>query len=322
MTTTTTLVSPKQAARAIGVSESSLKRWCDGGLLQMTRTAGGHRKIAIGEVIRFANQNGASLVAPEEFSLSITRENPASRIADSHLRLAEALLTGSESAARQILLDLFLANHSLSTLCDDVIAPAFREIGDRWSCGSANVYQERRGCEIILWILHELRRVIPPVEPGRLALGGAISGDLYEIPSAVAELVLRSLGYDAQNLGTSIPLSELARAIHDLQPQLFWLSVSHVCDETRFVEDFSELSSACSAVGASLVVGGRALNEDLRRRLTYSAYCDTMKHLENFAEDLSRRSPKRNPNARGRRARRRNLRHAIQPNALRRNRAN
>lgn len=313
------LVSPSQAARAIGVSESSLKRWCDSGLLQVVRTAGGHRKIAIGEVIRFASSNGTSLVTPEEFSLSITRENPASRIEDSPSRLAEALLAGKEIAAKQILLDLFLANHSISMLCDEVVAPAFNVIGERWSCQTANVYQERRGCAIIMWVLHELRQLIPPVEFGRTALGGTMAGDSYEIPSAMAELVLRSIGYDAQNLGTSIPAPELATAVRDLRPQLFWLSVSHVSDEQHFVDDCAEIAAACSAVGTSLVVGGRALNEAVRRRLTYSAYCDTMKHLETFARDLRRWSAKPNASRAGR-TKRATAKKVIRPTALKRSR--
>jgi excisionase family DNA binding protein len=41
------LVTPKQVAQAINVSESSLKRWCDQGLLTAIRTAGGHRRLAL-----------------------------------------------------------------------------------------------------------------------------------------------------------------------------------------------------------------------------------------------------------------------------------
>ena len=59
------LVSPKQVARVIGVSESSLKRWCDQGLIRMVRTAGGHRKMQISEVIRFVREHNHKLVNPE-----------------------------------------------------------------------------------------------------------------------------------------------------------------------------------------------------------------------------------------------------------------
>lgn len=320
MTSGAQLVSPKQAARAMGVSESSLKRWCDGGLLRMTRTAGGHRKIAIGEVIRFASRNGTTLVVPEEFSLLRTREGPASDIGSNSSRLADALLSGNEIAAQQILMDLFLANHSVAALCDEVIAPAFREIGDRWNCQSANIYQERRGCEIIIWILHEMRRVIPPFEQGRLAIGGTISGDAYEIPSHMAELTLRSIGYHAQNLGALIPIEELAQAVRDLRPQLCWLSVSHLLDEPGFIKQFAQLSAACSDAGASLVVGGRALSGELRRSLTYSAHCDTMKHLESFGLDLKRWSSRSGSTKRRGQPGRGTSRRQMRPNALKRRR--
>lgn len=307
----------------MGVSESSLKRWCDSGLLQSIRTVGGHRKITVGEVIRFASENGTRLVSPEEISLSITREPLGSRIADCPKRLAEALLTGRDAAAQQIVMDLFLANRPISTICDEVIAPAFRQIGERWACRSASVYQERRACLTIMSILHEVRKILPAIEESRLAIGGTLSDDRYEIPSAMAELVLRSAGYKARNLGPSIPAAELAQAARDLRPQIFWISVSHLNDHERFVAEFEELSSTCSSVGASLVVGGRALDEGLRRRLTYSAHCDTMKHFETFAVDMKRWSSKsKTPGQGGSRTRHRSTRSVSRPTALKRKRTN
>jgi methanogenic corrinoid protein MtbC1 len=313
------LVSPQQAARAIGVSESSLKRWCDSGLLRMTRTAGGHRKIAIGEVIRFASENGSPLLAPEELSLTIGRPTRSSANSETPSQLAAALLCGNESVARQILMDRFLNHHDVSTLCDLMIAPAFAEIGVRWACQSSTIYQERRSCEILLRILVELRRLLPPPERNRSACGGTLSGDHYEVPTAMAEVVLRSSGFDAQNLGTSIPGSELARAVQDLRPEIFWLSISHISDEHRFLDEFADLSEACSSGGTSLVVGGRGLNEDLRRRLKYSAFCDTMKQFETFAVTLKRLASKSNPTEKGGRFPSKGTR-VIRPNAMKRKR--
>ena len=63
------LVSPRQAARAMGVSESSLKRWCDQGLIRMTRTAGGHRKLPIAEVLRYVRDHNRPLLHPDLLGL-------------------------------------------------------------------------------------------------------------------------------------------------------------------------------------------------------------------------------------------------------------
>ncbi|HEX9106572.1 MAG TPA: MerR family DNA-binding transcriptional regulator, partial [Longimicrobiales bacterium] len=46
-------LSPRELAEAVGVSESSLKRWADRGVLAVERTAGGHRRIPLGEAVRF-----------------------------------------------------------------------------------------------------------------------------------------------------------------------------------------------------------------------------------------------------------------------------
>ena len=36
----------------------------------------------------------------------------------------------------------------------------------------------------------------------------------------------------------------------------------------------------------AFVLGGSALNEEIRQKMKYSAYCDNMQHLEVFAETL------------------------------------
>ena len=64
------LLSPRELADAIGVSESSIKRWVDGGLIGATKTAGGHRRIPINEAVRFLRDRQSSLVKPEAIGLN------------------------------------------------------------------------------------------------------------------------------------------------------------------------------------------------------------------------------------------------------------
>jgi len=282
------LVSPKQVARAIGVSESSLKRWCDQGLLKTVRTAGGHRKMPIAEAVRFIREHQHPLVSPEVLGLPPVSQHAERGLASGRPRFVEALLAGDELLARQIVFDRYLAQHPLSDICDDVMAAAFHEIGERWACHAADVYQERRGCEISLRILFDIRKVQRSPDRDWMAAGGTCEGDQYMLPSAMAEVVLREVGFHAVSLGTSIPFPSLIRAIHETQPRLFWLSVSHIREGLEFVVEFARLSQACVDAGTALVVGGRALTEELRQQMTYSAFGDTMRHLERFARTLAR----------------------------------
>jgi methanogenic corrinoid protein MtbC1 len=280
------LISPREAAHAIGVSESSLKRWCDQGLFHTVRTVGGHRKLPIADVLRFVHEHRHPLASPEILGLP-----PASLQLPAHMSgsipiLVEALVAGKEPLARQIVLDLYLASHSLSAICDNVLSPAFSEIGDRWACQSIDIYQERRSCEICQRILFDMRELQRLPESGWQAIGGTIEGDLYALPSTMVELVLRECGFHASSLGNSIPIPSLIRAVEETRPELFWLSVSHVREGLDLVREFSALSLACARSGTALVVGGRALGEKLRQRMVYSAFCDTMQQLESFAQTL------------------------------------
>ncbi len=55
------LLSPKKAAKILGVSESSIKRWCDAGQIQILKTSGGHRRISIASLMDFARVQGSGL---------------------------------------------------------------------------------------------------------------------------------------------------------------------------------------------------------------------------------------------------------------------
>ncbi len=62
-------LTPRQVARAMGVSEASLKRWCDRDLIPSVRTAGGHRRLELGGVLQYLRESGRPLPAPEVLGL-------------------------------------------------------------------------------------------------------------------------------------------------------------------------------------------------------------------------------------------------------------
>jgi hypothetical protein len=49
---------------------------------------------------------------------------------------------------------------------------------------------------------------------------------------------------------------------------------------------FRALHAAANEVGTAIVVVGFAMQEPIRSQVPYSAYCDTMQHLELFAQAL------------------------------------
>lgn len=280
------LLSPKQVSRAIGVSESSLKRWCDRGLIPTVRTAGGHRRLPLSGVLAYLRKNRQTIVAPELLGLPASTGRTLRTVERGRSQLRDALLGGDEPQSRQIIFDLWMSGHALSVLCDELIAAAFVDIGDKWACREADIFQERCACEIVVRILHELRQILPEGDRGWTALGGTIEGDQYVLPTTMAELVLCEAGWSARSLGSSLPMASLAAALRASRPKLFWVSVSYIADEPTLVRDFPMLVAAAEEAGAALVVGGFALRDAVREQLRYSAYCDTMQHLVRFAQSL------------------------------------
>jgi methanogenic corrinoid protein MtbC1 len=280
------MLTPKQVSRALQVSESSVKRWCDKGVIATQYTAGGHRRITMAGLADFLRSTRREVAIPEAVGLPATIGKTSQVIERAGAQLTEALIAGDEQTCQRIALDLYLAEYRLSTICDRALARAFEEIGDRWQCGQAEVYQERRGCEIALRVLYELGSLLPPPPPeAPLAIGGAVAGDQYHLGTTMAELVLRDQRWNAVSLGDNLPFDTLGAAIAAQRPTLFWLSCSHLADEQSFLSGYRDLYDAHGSEVA-FVVGGRALTPHLREQMKYAAYCDNMQHLETFAHSL------------------------------------
>lgn len=291
-------LSPKQVARAIGVSESSLKRWCDRGLIPFEKTAGGHRRMVMSDVVTFLRSGGYKVVEPDALQLPATVGCSGWSLTQALDRFVAALVTGNEDLCRRIVMDLFLAGRGMAVICDGIIAEGFQRVGEMWSCGEVEVYEERRACEITARMVHELRSFLePPEGSAPIALGATLDGDPYTLAVSMAELVLRESGFRAQSLGHMLPFATLHTAIVEQRPRLLWLSVSAIRDVDGFTAELNRLFQCAVEHGAALVLGGRALNEELRRRLSYSAYCDTFQHLQSFARTLTAQPTSRDETA-------------------------
>ncbi|MGD9647790.1 MAG: B12-binding domain-containing protein [Pirellulales bacterium] len=277
---------PKQVAQAIGVSESSLKRWCDKGLLRIDKTAGGHRRLSLESIVQFVRATGQQLRRPELIGLT-AGEGGRFATHDTTGDLLDSLVRGDEPALRHIVLGLYLKGESLVDLCDRRLAPAFAKIGHGWEAGQVAVYQERRAVEICQRLLFELSTLIlEPPQGAPVAIGGTLSGDPYQLATSMVELALREAGWQAQSFGVGLPSDTVVAAIDTLRPRLCWLSISTIESRESFAAAFVPISQAAARCGTALVVGGRALIEPVRRDLTFAAYGDNLRHLLGFAQSL------------------------------------
>ncbi len=278
------LLTTRQAARALGVSEASLKRYCDRGLLPVIRTPGGHRRLPLNGVMQFVRRQRRQIVQPELLGLPAETTENAVSMPEAADRMQAALEQGWVAECRQLAVTSYLDGQRVADICDRVIAPAFHALGERWSHGDLEVYEERRAVEICIRLLTELRLLLPDPRPDAPdAVGATLMDDPYSLPTTMVELALREAGWNAQSFGVGHPAATICRAIENVRPRLFWLSVSTIASEAEFVADYRRIYEVAMTTGAAVLVGGRALTPALRGQIEYAAYCDNLAHAVAFA---------------------------------------
>jgi len=264
-------ISPKDLAQSLGVSESSVKRWVDDGELRARRTAGGHRRIAVADAVRFVRASGTAMVRPDLIfgggapsPLARTYDPAASREIG---QLLFTLLDHDDAAkARTFLLELYLSGWPVAALCDGPIRYALDEIGALWHHGSAGIVIEHRATDTCVRALSELRALFaPPAADAPVAIGAAPSGDPYILPSMMVAAVLADLGYRDHNLGANTPFAALENAANHYRPRIVWLSQSVARNNARLSEAETRLAARLARRNAALIMGGRGVPPMLPR---------------------------------------------------------
>jgi len=253
------LLSPREVAAAIGVSESTLKRWTDDGLIRATRTAGGHRRIPINEAIRFVRESQARIVNPTILGLKDLEEldgetpvGPSAREEQVH----QALVDGRASRVRGLVTSLFLDGVTVAELCDDVLAPCMQRIGEIWRHSDEGIFIEHRATDLCVQALNHLQGMIELPEDAAVAVGGGPSKDPYLLGTLMAATCLADAGIRAVNLGPDTPVASILHAVDASDAALAWLSVSAPA-APGLGDQVSDLADELDKRGGCLVVGGR-----------------------------------------------------------------
>lgn len=253
--------SPKELAAAVGLSESTLKRWVDSGVITAAKTPGGHRRIPRSEAIRLIRDSNLSLLDPGLLGVpdvETVRESPTAPGLEG-LRLFDLLRDGHERHVRGLILSLYLSGRSTVEICDGPVREAMHRIGELWKHSDSGIYQEHRAADIMVSALNHLRGLVSPAPAGApLAIGASPAGDPYVIPSLAAAIVLEASGVRASNLGPNLPINALRAAADDLSPALVWLSLNRDDFASNIVPEIMHLSEHLASRNIALVIGGRS----------------------------------------------------------------
>ena len=256
-------LSPRELADALGVSESSLKRWVDSGKLTAFRTEGGHRRIAVSEALRFIRETRAPVARPEllgmpEVALGQRSGNDS---------LLHCLLEGDVAGTRGFLLARHLEGSSVAELADGPVRQAMEQIGELWLQGKHGIFIEHRATDTCLQAVAYLRAMIDPPENAPLAVGGVPEDDTHMLQSFIAATVLASTGLRVVNLGADTPLAAFQHAVEHHHPRLVWVSACMPINPARAKTIRKWLASLGPSVAT--VVGGQSAEAIAEKGVTH-----------------------------------------------------
>jgi MerR family transcriptional regulator, light-induced transcriptional regulator len=288
-------VSTAQVAQALGVSVTTVKRWVDDNILPAHRTAGGHRKLLMADVLRLVREGN---LPQADLSRLLPKATVSATDPSELLRqMSDAIRHTDTELIRSIILGAYNAGTPIETIGDRVISPALMNVGHEWAGGRMEVMQEHRITQACVSALYELKAFmrLNADQDRPVAVGGAPEHDHYILPTLLAKLTLLDSGWDAINLGPHTPLSAFHTAIEELSPQLIWLSVTHLDATEKFISEYKQVYKLAEDKGIAVALGGRALTDPIRSRIPYTTFGDGFSQLSAFARSLYRRPqrPKR-----------------------------
>ena len=200
-------VSAGEAARRLGVSTSTIKRWVEIGRLSADKTSGGHRRIPISAIQQLAAED---ILQQDQTRLS---------------SWLSVLLQGNAKTIRAHLLAARARTGSWATTAEEVAA-AFARLGHSWETGDCSVFEEHISTEALRRALAMCidDREVPRGAPRAVLM--TMEGERHTLGLSLAELLLRDLEVHTIWIGEGPPRHEMLAVVNSCRPDLLVLSGS------------------------------------------------------------------------------------------------
>jgi DNA-binding transcriptional MerR regulator len=211
-----------------GVSAETLRAWERRyGLLSPARTDGGRRLYSTAdEAVVRAMKDGMARGMPAAEAARVALQGPSVAqtflLPDLRVEL-EAALTSYSDARAQVILDRLFGGFSVETAVAEVVLPLLRSIGERWQTAEIEVGQEHFATAVLVGRLQALGRNWDEGD-GPRALLACPPGELHTCGLLCFGLLIRGRGWRVTYLGADCPVSSIASAAAELQPQLVVLA--------------------------------------------------------------------------------------------------
>lgn len=199
-------------------------------------------------------------------------DTPYGRLA---ARFLLALLEGDRAQASQLILDAAQEGASVEDLYLEVLLPVQQEVGRMWQADEINVAEGHFATATTSTILAQLRLRAPQRERnGRTLMAAAVAGNRHELGLQMVGDFFEMAGWRVIQLGSDMPIPDLAQAVEFYQPDLLALSVALHTQLVTLAETIQAVRRGQRGATVKILVGGCGLAEgaDLVQQFGADAY--------------------------------------------------
>ena len=279
----------KEVARLCRVSDATVKRWDDAGLLHSERTSGGHRRFRVEAVIKFQHEQKLGLKqshGDESVTLTAHRQRDNRKHSDSSFY--HSLISGSEEEVSNTIITAHQSGKPLTEIFDEMICPAMSKIGELWYQGQITITQEHLATRIAQNAVYKLRGMLAvPQMTNELAMCCALEGDFHELPTHLAQITLESEGWEVMNFGANTPLHSLLEEVLQRLPKIVCISATILSDIDRLSRDYKYFSEHIGKLKIAVIAGGRSFrDEQIRHRFPAGLYAKSFTEVADFVKRI------------------------------------
>lgn len=248
-----------EVALRTGVNAATLRAWERRyGILQPRRTNGGHRVYTLDDVARvravaaLVDRGMRPASAIERLSSSVDGTPPG--VADEvRTRLWETIDRFDEQGARTTLAEATVLLRPVD-LCDDVLVPVLRRLGESWRSSPRSIGREHFTSSLVR---SQLVTMLPTADDrGPTCLAFCPEGEQHDIGLLMAAAVVATTGARVVFLGGHTPRASIDVLLEELRPSLVLVAATTRRTAARL------LSTWRPRRGRRVVAGGGGFRAD------------------------------------------------------------
>ncbi len=271
------------------VSETTVKRWADAGLLKCFRTPGGHRKFKLDDISEFQASRGFVATGmltnhdweDPDVENFVNQEN-RDKLRELTLYLAVQNQVGR---IRELLDRLYMRGLELADLYDNLLIPVANSIEEQLRTKKLSLGQHHLGCKNLeSAIAYFYPRIVRRRANKKTALCASPDQETSLLTEGVGR-VLESEGWDCLNLGARTPFQAMAEMVKEEPVNLVCICSVRTRLDATTKSEFEGLCATAETFRIPIVLTGPSFAKaSLRDSLPSHEYFSNLASLRQYVK--------------------------------------